>query len=377
MHKNVTGGVSRNIPALPSSPSPTQQTAQETTTRPTTRPTARTRSAAFEHLPAPHTSSTSGPAQVSAAPAKIAEAELALAAYLLMRAVDGRPVAAPEISRLRLANASVNETRQLLKHGRGNVDVDVRATNNESTWRMKAARSFRQEREQKAKVPWNAFEQRAPYSAAAASVFGAGNCGEHTSTTSVYHSRRLAPNEEVHYVNAPAAGHAFAEGRIPSAPEAEQPERTVVMDAWAKGPAVLAADAHFAKRRSGLQSLLHYTAETGRDARITANDVVLEARSAGPAEVARRVQSEATPTARFAAFIDSVLPSGMGHWSEQHVIDRDFSQRVKGKLAALENPAQSFELAARVAEQLGVPAQQRTAEAQRIVEAAHAMLADR
>jgi len=300
-----------------------------------------------------------------------------LAAYLLMRAVDGRPVAAPEISRLRLANASVNETRQLLKHGRGNVDVDVRATNNESTWRMKAARSFRQEREQKAKVPWNAFEQRAPYSAAAASVFGAGNCGEHTSTTSVYHSRRLAPNEEVHYVNAPAAGHAFAEGRIPSAPEAEQPERTVVMDAWAKGPAVLAADAHFAKRRSGLQSLLHYTAETGRDARITANDVVLEARSAGPAEVARRVQSEATPTARFAAFIDSVLPSGMGHWSEQHVIDRDFSQRVKGKLAALENPAQSFELAARVAEQLGVPAQQRTAEAQRIVEAAHAMLADR
>ncbi|WP_439894186.1 hypothetical protein ACS7SF_21685 (plasmid) [Ralstonia sp. 25C] len=376
MHKNVTG-VSRNIPALPSSSSPTPQTAQETATR----PTARTRSAALEHLPAPHTSSTSStsaPARVSAAPAKtkITEAELPLAAYLLMRAVDGRPVAGPEIARLRLANASVNETRQLLKHGRGNVNVNVRATHNESTWRMKAARTFRQEREQKAKVPWNAFEQRAPYSAAAASVFGAGNCGEHTSTTSVYHSRRLAPNEEVHYVNAPAAGHAFAESRIPSAPEAEQPERTVVMDAWAKGPAVLAADAHFAKRRSGLQSLLHYTAETGRDARITANDVVLEARSAGPAEVARRVQSEATPTARFAAFIDSVLPSGMGHWSEQHVIDRDFSQRVKGKLAALGNPAQSVELAARVAEQLGVPAQQRTAEAQRIVEAAHAMLAD-
>ncbi len=374
MVKNVTG-VSGNIPALPPSSSPTQQAAHETATR----PTARTRSAALEHLPASHAGGTSGissAARVSAAPAKITEAELPLAAYLLMRAVDGRPVAAPEIARLRLANASVNETRQLLKHGRGNVDVDVRATNNESTWRMKAARTFRQEREQKAKVPWNAFEQRAPYSAAAASVFGAGNCGEHTSTTSVYHSRRLAPNEEVHYVNAPAAGHAFAEGRIPSAPEAEQPERTIVMDAWAKGPAVLAADARFAKRRGGLQSLLHYNAETGRDARITANDVVLEARSAGPAEVARRVQSEATPTARFAAFIDSVLPSGMGHWREQPVIDGDFSRRVKAKLAALENPAQSFALAARVAEQLGVPAQQRAAEAQRIVEAAHAMLAD-
>lgn len=376
MHKNVTGGVSGNIPALPSSSSPAEQPAQQTTTR----PTARTRSGALEHLPPPGTrgtGSTSAPARVSAAPARMTDAELPLAAYLLMRAVDGRPVAAPEIARLRLANASVNETRQLLKHGRGNVDVDVRATHNESTWRMKAARTFRQEREQKANVPWNAFEQRAPYSAAAASVFGAGNCGEHTSTATVYHSRRLAPNEEVHYVNAPAAGHTFSEARIPSAPEAEQPERTIVMDAWTKGPAVLAADAHFAKRRSGLQSLLHYNADTGRDARITANDLVLEARSAGPEEIARRVQREATPTARFAAFIDAVLPSGMGHWREQHVIDGDFSRRVEGKFAAFENPAQRLELAARVAEQLGVPAQHRMAEAQRIIEAARAMLADR
>ncbi len=373
MVKNVTGNVSRSISPLPSSPSPTERTTQASTSR----PTARTRSAALENLPAPGTSGASGPARVSATPAKIAEAEVPLAAYLLMRAVDGRPVGASEVSRLRLANASVNETRQLLKHGRGNVDVDVRASHNESTWRTNAARTFRQEREKKAKVPWNVFEQRAPYSAAAASVFGAGNCGEHTSTTSVYHSRRLAPNEEVHYVNSPAAGHTWAEGRIPGAPQAEQAERTVVMDAWAKGPAVLAPDARFAKRRSGLQSLLHYNAETGRDARITANDLVLEARSAGPAEVARRVQSENTPTARFAAFIDSVLPSGIGHWREQHVIDGNFSQRVKDKLTVPENHAQSLQLAARVAGQLGVPAQQRMAEAQRIVEAAHAMLSGR
>jgi hypothetical protein len=370
MHKKITGEPSRSLSPLPSSVSPTERTVQEGASQ----PTARTRSPAFANLPA---SRTGGEARVSAAPAKISDAELALAAYLLARAVDGRPVAASEISRLRLANASVNETRQLLKHGRGNVDVDVRATHNESTWRTKAARTFRLERERKAKVPWNAFNQRAPYSAAAASVFGAGNCGEHTSTTSVYHSRRLAPDEEVHYVSDPAAGHAWAEGRVPHAPTAEQPERTVVMDAWAAGPAVLASDGRFAQRRDGLETTLHFNAETGRDARMTANDLVLEARSAGPAEIARRVQSEAGPTARFAAFIDSVLPSGVGHWREQHVLDGNFSQRVKGKLAAPADRAQILELAARVAEQLGVPPQQRSAEAQRIVEAAHAMLPGR
>lgn len=370
MHKKITGEPSRSLSPLPSSVSPTERTVQEAASQ----PTVRTRSPAFANLPA---SRTGGAARVSAAPAKISDTELALAAYLLARAVDGRPVAASEISRLRLANASVNETRQLLKHGRGNVDVDVRATHNESTWRTKAARTFRLERERKAKVPWNAFNQRAPYSAAAASVFGAGNCGEHTSTTSVYHSRRLAPDEEVHYVSDPAAGHAWAEGRVPHAPTAEQPERTVVMDAWAAGPAVLASDGRFAKRRDGLETTLHFNAETGRDARITANDLVLEARSAGPAEIARRVQSEAGPTARFAAFIDSVLPSGVGHWREQHVLDGNFSQRVKGKLAVPADRPQILELAARVAEQLGVQPQQRSAEAQRIVDAAYAMLPDR
>ena len=370
MHKKITGEPSRSLSPLPSSVSPTERTVQEGANQ----PTVRMRSPTLASLPS---SRTGGSARVSAAPAKVSDAELALAAYLLARAVDGRPVAASEISRLRLANASVNETRQLLKHGRGNVDVDVRATHNESTWRTKAARTFRLERERKAKVPWNAFTQRAPYSAAAASVFGAGNCGEHTSTTSVYHSRRLAPHEEVHYVSAPAVGHTWAEGRVPTAPVAEQSERTVVMDAWAAGPAVLASDARFAKRRAGLETTLHFNAETGRDARIAANDLVLEARSAGPAEIARRVQSEAGPTARFAAFIDSVLPSGVGHWREQHVLDRNFSQRVKGKLAVPADQAQILRLAARVAEQLGVPPQQRSAEAQRIIEAAHAMLPDR
>lgn len=370
MHKKITGELSRSLPPLPSSVSPTDRTAPGATTQ----PAMRSRSPAFADLPA---SRTGGAARVSAGPAKISDAELSLAVYLLARAVDGRPVAGSEISRLRLANASVNETRQLLKHGRGNVDVDVRATNNESTWRTKAARTFRLERERKANVPWNAFEQRAPFSAAAASVFGAGNCGEHTSTTSVYHSRRLAPGEEVHYVSDPAAGHTWAEGRVPDAAAAEQPERTVVMDAWLAGSAVLASDARFAKRRTGLETTLRFNAETGRDARITANDLVLEARSRGPAEIARRVQSEAGPTARFAAFIDSVLPSGIGHWREQHVLDRNFSQRVKGKLAAPADQAQILGLAVRVAEQLGVPPQQRSAEAQRIVEAAHAMLPDR
>lgn len=108
MHKKITGEPSRSLPPLPSSVSPTDRTAPGAATQ----PAMRSRSPAFADLPA---SRTGGAARVSAGPAKISDAELSLAVYLLARAVDGRPVAAPEISRLRLANASVNETRQLLK----------------------------------------------------------------------------------------------------------------------------------------------------------------------------------------------------------------------------------------------------------------------
>ncbi|SDI40139.1 hypothetical protein SAMN05216466_12240 [Paraburkholderia phenazinium] len=200
----------------------------------------------------------------------------------------------------------------LLRFGRGNVDTDVRATNNESRWRMKAATMLKDEFYRRTGQPFVDFNTQATHSAAAATVFGAGNCGEHASTTSVYHSRRLEDQETVHYVSGQGLGHAWAQARLPGAADSGEGERTVVMDAWANGPAVLAPDARFAKQRGKARSVMHFDSSSGRDARIATNDLVLETRAQGPAEIERRIRSGATLAARFTAFVDSRLPSGIG-----------------------------------------------------------------
>jgi hypothetical protein len=321
--------------------------------------------------------SVSSNTQASTLRTSVADTELALAGYLLARAIDGRPVPSSEVSRLRTGNTSVNQTRQSLKHGRGNVDVDVRSTGNESRWRMKAARNFKDELDRRSGKSWEDYSTQVTYSAAAASVFGAGNCGEHASATSVYHSSRLQDQEQVHYVSSPSVRHAWAESRLPGVSISGESDRTVVMDAWASGPAVLATDARFARRRDGVRSVLQFNSETGRTARISTNDLILEARSMGTAELERRVQRTATPAARFAAFIDSVLPFGIGDWTEQPVLDNEFATRAYRTLIAPSNYEHMLGLASHIAGQLDVGESDRSAEARRIFEAARRLLSKR
>ena len=303
--------------------------------------------------------------------------ELPLAAYLLTCALDGRPVAQPDVARLRRANASVNETRALLKHGRGNVDVDVRATGNESRWRMKAARTLKDQFDGRSGERWVDFSTQATHSAAAAHVFGAGNCGEHTSTTAVYHSRRLEEHETVHYVKGRQIGHTWAEARLHATGGPGDRERAIVLDAWADGPAVLAPDARFARQREQVRSILHFDAQRGREARIATNDLVLEARAKGLAEIERRIRSGVTPAARFTAFVDSLLPSGVGDWSAQHVLDEAFMARVQTRLHAPSDDGCVREQAVRIAQQFGIGDSDRAAQALRIVEAARVLIPKR
>jgi len=307
----------------------------------------------------------------------IVDGELQLATYLLARSLDGRPVPLIDVIRLRKANATVNETRELLKYGRGNVDVDVRATGNESRWRMKAARTLKEELDSRSGEGWVDYSTQAVHSAAAAIVFGAGNCGEHASLAGVYHTRRLEKREAVHHVHDRFAGHSWAEARLPAPPESDDGARAVVMDAWADGPPVLAPDGRFARRRERAESMLHFEASTGRDARIAANDLVLKTRANGSAEVQRRIQTGVTLSARYAAWVDSKLPSGIGDWSAQKVVDDAFAKRVLEKLIGAPSSADVLEHAARVADQFGIDPAHRAKQAQRIFEAARALLMDR
>ncbi|WAT15129.1 type III effector HopX1 [Xanthomonas fragariae] len=305
--------------------------------------------------------------------AALSSNDLALAAYLLARDMDGRRVHTADVSRLRKANDSIGNTRQLLRFGRGNVDTDLRDTHNESGWRTKSARQLKDELSVRSDGRFVEYAEQMRHSAAAAVVFGSGNCGEYASTTSVYHSSRLGAQETVHHVS--GSNHSWAEARLP----VDDPtgSSTIVMDGWAKGPAVLAPDSRFAAMREQLQSNVQLDAANGRDARIATNDLILETRAKGPAEVQRRINRGVTFSARFVAFIDSLLPSGIGDWCEQHVLNDAFAGRVRAQLDTSPVSADLLARAERIASELGVVGAARTVQAQQIIAATRSLVAPR
>lgn len=148
------------------------------------------------------------------------------------------------------------------------------------------------------------------------------------------------------------------------------------MDAWAKGPAVLAPDSRFAARREQVHSTVQLDAVTGRTARIAANDLILEMRAKGPAEVERRIRQGATCTARVAAGINhALLPLGIGgYWPEQHVLNDAFAARVRACFASSVS-ADLLARAERIAAAFGVAGTERKAQAQQIIAATHALVA--
>ncbi|MDV2450602.1 type III effector HopX1 [Xanthomonas hortorum] len=323
--------------------------------------------------PRPNRASSASSSASVASNAALSSNDLALAAYLLARDMDGRRVPTADVSRLRKANDSIGNTRQLLRFGRGNVDTDLRDTHNESGWRTKAARQLKDELYMRSGGRFVEHAEQMRHSAAAAVVFGSGNCGEYASTTSVYHSSRLGAQETVHYVS--GRNHSWAEARLPA--EDATGSSTIVMDGWSTGPAVLAPDSRFAARREQLRSHVQLDAANGRDARIATNDVILEMRAKGPAEVQRRINQGVTFSARFVAFIDSLLPSGIGDWCEQHVLNDAFAGRVRAQLDTSPASADLLTRAERIADELGVAGTARTVQAQQIIAATRSLVAAR
>jgi hypothetical protein len=193
--------------------------------------------------PPAHPSSATAPPRASLVHASaagqagtgIARHELALAAYLTARLIVGRPVDPEDIARLRKANDSVDETRQRLPLGRGNVIEDIDATDGDSMWRANAARSYAYHLDRRHHVPDSDLPKQTLHQAVAATAFSAGRCGEYSPTAAVLHTSRLQPGESLHIVS--DSGHQWAEARIGG-----DRDRAVVLDAWASGPPVLAPD---------------------------------------------------------------------------------------------------------------------------------------
>lgn len=171
----------------------------------------------------------------TAAPRKLAAHDKQLASYLMGRRIDGREIEGQELARLRQANDVLQETREALPIGRGNVTTDIASSNGNSARTYSAARVVRNSRKLNA-LPL--------HRAAIAEIAGAGNCGEHSAVAVHKLAARLSDGQEAHSVFNRSVDHGWAELRTSDPDGRAQP--TVVLDAWGEGPAIHAEDGRYA-----------------------------------------------------------------------------------------------------------------------------------
>jgi hypothetical protein len=170
-------------------------------------------------------------------PPGIHGALLPLANYLASRALVGRPLL-DNLNPLIAAEMSVQETRQILPVGRGNVLEDTVDSNYRNVHLTSLGRNI-----SNLVVSNNVLTdvQRGTVCAAAAAATGAGNCGEHAAIAARVHASRLGVGQEVRNVTSlqQNVDHVWAV----QTPTANNAGPTIVMDAWARGTAVLLEDA--------------------------------------------------------------------------------------------------------------------------------------
>lgn len=185
----------------------------------------------------------------------VGDDEVSLGGYLLARQVDRRPVDSQDQTVLRLANSAVNRTRATIPY-RGNVDVDLHTSELEGLVRERVANRLTENLLRGKPVDADSRSNLVIQSALASRVSGGGNCQEHAANSSLAYGtealRHTRPSsEEIHIVARRNKDHGWAEVRPSSG-------QSVVMDAWADGPAVLAEDSRFAKDRNDLVSLAQF-----------------------------------------------------------------------------------------------------------------------
>lgn len=189
-------------------------------------------------------------------------AAVELSGYLTTRAMDRRTVDSDELDALRRCGLTMSRTRSTLSHGRGNVAEDLAATDWRNLSRVATAdRYFEQTilpevASQASNLAQAEMLARASLATTAA-FLGAGNCGAHAELATHYHASSLRPGTERVYVQS----RAHADGSTHEWAEMSGgPAGRVIMDAWSKGPPVLAEDSVFSsdfQPQSGGREYLH------------------------------------------------------------------------------------------------------------------------
>jgi len=210
--------------------------------------------------------------------------EAALASYLFGRGLTKRAIDGDQLAVLRSGNETLNQTRSKLNKGRGNVDVDVERSGHEheSSRRTKIGRDLVKE-VIKDGMPVN---RKGQLRASVAEVLRAGNCSEHAHVAANIHANKLSGGQSVHRVGSKITDHAWAELRLHPKGTAND----VILDAWAKGPAILREDAKFAHDTTTVSSAYSYNRASGPPAAqlVRANTVSMKGNDA----LQKRIKSE-------------------------------------------------------------------------------------
>jgi len=173
----------------------------------------------------------------------IAPSELDLSRYLTRRAFNKQIIESDDLERLLRANRTINETRNLLSLGRGNVHTDLARTDHTSFRHVKASRDlFRQ---MKSDYQPDTLEKHQALRAATTMALRAGNCGEYAGLATLISACSLKPGETANQVGTPKSGdHDWSELWLNGT---EPADSDIIIDAWAKGPPVLREDSKYAR----------------------------------------------------------------------------------------------------------------------------------
>jgi hypothetical protein len=177
--------------------------------------------------------------------------------YLFIERLLDHPIEGPQLSRLRSANATVEDTRALLRLGRANVVTDLARSAHRGLYELHAVRALSHEVERRAThgtlpsvgadYPPGSFQYRGIVNAAAAACRETGNCQEFAQLALHLHAGRLQPlphprsakprpasRDRVVLATHLDVDHAFVELQRPGGPSVDDP----IIDPWGFGPAI-------------------------------------------------------------------------------------------------------------------------------------------
>ncbi|XLV73731.1 AVRPPHE avirulence protein [Ralstonia syzygii subsp. celebesensis] len=218
------------------------------------------------------------------------------------------------------------ESRQYLSHGRGNVHDDINATNGLSSVLVASGRDARDSVLRAHPKP--------VAQVAAAMVAKAGNCGEHADVATFLHATKLKKDERVHSTNRDGLDHSWAVLRR-GGPNWMQdawtqlrhggsdPKRNIVMDPWAKGPAIFAEDSEFSRSGWKQKTKFHYDKSSGAEAHSEMDRLHTMLGSSMRNNVVDGIHKRG-PDFRFSS--DSL-------WAATPVVSTEFTARVQEKMA--------------------------------------------